>query len=60
MLIFIIYSFTFLFQFGLLEIPDIDNLDLTSENDADLEAELLALTGGGGNDNNSPKKKGKH
>lgn len=40
-------------QFGLMEVPDIDGLNLAGEgngdddDDGDLEAELLALTGGG-------------
>ncbi|XP_068217954.1 coiled-coil and C2 domain-containing protein 1-like [Palaemon carinicauda] len=50
-------------QFGLMEVPDIDGLNLGGEgsgdddNDADLEAELLALTGGGGAQ--KPRKRGK-
>ncbi|KAK8730359.1 hypothetical protein OTU49_007979 [Cherax quadricarinatus] len=41
-------------QLGLMDVPGID--DMYDENDADLEAELLALTGGGGR---KPPQKGK-
>lgn len=36
-------------QFGLMEVPDMDNLTIGADDeddDGDLEAELLALTGG--------------
>lgn len=42
------YSFQPL-QFGLMEVPDMDNLTIGADDeddDGDLEAELLALTGG--------------
>ncbi|XP_042866382.1 coiled-coil and C2 domain-containing protein 1-like isoform X2 [Penaeus japonicus] len=46
-------------QFGLMEVPDMDNLTLGADDDdddGDLEAELLALTGGGKKPKKAPKK----
>ncbi|XP_047479024.1 coiled-coil and C2 domain-containing protein 1-like isoform X2 [Penaeus chinensis] len=46
-------------QFGLMEVPDMDNLTIGADDDdddGDLEAELLALTGGERKPKKAPKK----